>query len=196
MATINDFIEIPITVKIQAISYWIAERRVLYEYPGYTPESEDDSNHIVNIQKGTIAELVTFDYLHKILYDKYSHLNQKSRWKALQNRLCLLNHIGCFDKGSDLTIRGQTIDIKVYNKPLLKEQISRYNLFIAKWNSDEILPAKFYIQAFFSQNNTIILAGYHEGLPNKITYKTHKPSYICPVKDLEPIKDLIDLLLE
>ena len=33
MATLNDFVEIPITDEIITISGWIAPRRVLYEYP-------------------------------------------------------------------------------------------------------------------------------------------------------------------
>ena len=40
MVTIDDFIEIPFTDEIIKISSWIAERRVLYEYPGHAPDSE------------------------------------------------------------------------------------------------------------------------------------------------------------
>lgn len=195
MPTINDFIKIRITDDIVRISQWIAERRILYEYPGHAPDSEQDRNHIVNIQKGTIAELATFDYFHKELDNEFSNLNYKERWRAVQNRLCLQNHIGSFDKGSDLTIKDNTIDIKVYNKPLTKEKMINHNLFIGVRETETIPPADFYIQAFFTLNNTLVLAGYHEGLPEWIREDIPTPAHTCPVRDLKPISELVRLLL-
>ena len=196
MATINDFVEIQITDEIVRISGWIATRRVLYEYPGHAPDAEYDHNHAANIQKGTIAELATFDYFHSFLNSKFRMLDYRERWRAVQDRLCLLNHIGCFDKGSDLTIKEKTVDIKVYNPPLRKERMIGYNLFVGvRETSDTIPPADFYIQAFFTPNNTVILAGYHEGLPEPIKYDIPTPAHFCPVRNLEPISDLVNLLL-
>ena len=132
MATIDDFVEIPITDEIVGISRWIAERRILYEYPGVAPNSEYDENHIANIQKGTIAEFATFDYFHGFLYRKFRRLGYRERWRAVQDRLCLINHVGCFDEGRDLTIQNKTVDIKVYNTPLPKERIEVPTLIRAK----------------------------------------------------------------
>ena len=196
MVTINDFIEIPITVEITRISHWIAEHRVLYEFPGHAPGAEYDRNHIINIQKGTIAELTTFHYFHSILDEQFGKLHYRQRWRAVQDRLCLQNHIGCFDKGSDFTIKDNTIDIKVYNEPLQKEQITSYNLFIGVREAESIPPADFYIQAFFTLNDTLILAGYHRGLPKQIRYNIPTPAHFCPVRNLEPMRTLIRLLLE
>ncbi len=195
MATINEFVEIPITNDIRTISHWIANRRVLYEYPGHAPGAEYDENHSINIQKGTIAEFATFDYFHKFLDNKFNTLDYKARWRAVQDRLCLQNHIGSFDKGSDLTIKNNTIDIKVYNEPLIKERIINYNLFIGVRDMEILPPADFYIQEFFTPNNTIILAGYHKGLPKQIRYNIPTPAYACPVRDLKPISELIELLI-
>ena len=177
MATINDFIEIPITVEITRISRWIAEHRVLYEFPGHAPGAEYDRNHITNIQKGTIAELTTFHYFHKILNEQFGKLHYRQRWRILQDRLCLQNHIGCFDKGSDLTIRNKTVDIKVYNEPLIKQRIVNYNLFVGVRETEEIPPADLYIQAFFTPDNTLVLAGYHIGLPKQIRYNIPTPAH-------------------
>ena len=196
MATVNDFIEIPITNEITRISHWIAEHRVLYEYPGHAPGAEYDENHTTNIQKGTIAELTTFDYFHDILNERFGTLHYRSRWRVVQDRLCLQNHIGCFDKGSDLTIKNNTIDIKVYNEPLRKQQMINYNLFIGVREDETIPPADFYIQAFFTFNDTLVLAGYHEGLPSQVRYNIPTPAHFCPVRNLEPIRTLTELLLE
>ena len=196
MPTINEFIEIPITAEANIISRWIAERRILYEYPGHAPGSNHDENHIINIQKGTIVELTTFDYFHEILNEKFGALHYKKRWRAIQDRLCLQNHIGAFDKGSDLTIKNNTIDIKTYNKPITKQKMMKSNLFVGVRETKSIPSANFYIQAFFTSNNTVILAGYHEGLPKQIKYNIPTPAHFCPVKDLKPIKGLTELLLK
>ena len=196
MATIDDFVEIPISDEIIRISGWIAAHRVLYEYPGHAPDAQFDHNHAANIQKGTIAELTTFKYFHDFLDNKFGMLNYRERWRAVQDRLCLMNHVGCFDKGSDLTIKKQTVDIKVYNPPLPKERMIRYNLFIGvRETSDTIPPADFYIQAFYTPQNTLVLAGYHEGLPEPIKYDIPTPAHFCPVRDLKPISELVRLIL-
>ena len=196
MATLNDFVEIPISDDILRISAWIAAHRVLYEYPGHAPDAEFDHNHKINIQKGTIAELTTFKYFHNFLENKFGRLDYRERWRAVQDRLCLMNHVGCFDKGSDLTIKKQTVDIKVYNPPLTKERMLRYNLFIGvRETSDTIPPADVYIQAFYTPQNTLVLAGYHEGLPEPIKYDIPTPAHFCPVRDLKPISELVRLLL-
>ena len=199
MATINDFVELRITDEIGTISHWMAERRILYEYPHYGSRTfgEYNESHIPNIQKGIIGELITFDYLHAKLDEKFGTLPWENRWEVVKDRLCLQNHVGCFDEGSDLTIREKAVDVKTYHdRILIKEQMSRYNLLV---NAKEVQgkdPADFYIQAFFTPDNTIVLAGCHQGLPQHIRDDLPEPAHACPVPNLLPITILVDLLLE
>lgn len=199
MATINDFIELPITDKIATISLWMAERRILYEYPDYGPRAfgKYDESHISYIQKGIIGELITFDYLHTKLKEKFGRLDPSERWSAVKDRLCLQNHIGRFDTGSDLTIRKKRIDVKTYHDRILtKDKMGGYNLLVNVKESQGKVPADFYIQAFFTPDNTIVLAGCHQGLPQQIRDDIPEDAYACPVPNLEPITILEELLLE
>ena len=195
MATLNDFVEIQILDDIEKISAWIAAHRILYEFPGHAPDSEIDQNHEINIQKGTIAELTAFKYFHDLLNSKFGNLNYNARWQAVQDRLCIINHIGCFDKGLDFTIKEKTVDIKVYNQPVAKNRIVNLNLFIGVRETEIMPEADLYIQAFYTLRNTLILAGYHEGLPEQIRYDIPQPAHFCPVKNLKPISDLVRLIL-
>ena len=199
MVTLKDFIERPITDEIATISRWLAERRILYEYPDHGGEAfgEYDESHIPNIQKGIIGELITFDYLHTQLNEKFGMLDPSERWKVVKDRLCLQNHIGCFDEGSDLTIREKRIDVKTYNERYLtKRQMMSYNLFVNEKEVQGKDPADYYIQTFFTPDNTIVLAGCHEGLPQDIRRDIPEDAHACPVRNLEPIRILEALLLE
>ena len=114
-----------------------------------------DQTHLVHMMKATyqhpkrdIGELITFDYLHTNLKEEFGTLPWTNRWEAVKDRLCLQNHVGCFDKGSDLTIGEKTIDVKTYHDRILtKDQMIGYNLFV---NVEEVKgkdPADYYIQA-------------------------------------------------
>ena len=199
MATIDDFIELQITDDISTISLWMAKRRILYEYPHHGGEAfgEYDESHIPNIQKGIIGELITFDYLHTKLDEKFGRLPWTNRWEAVKDRLCLQNHIGCFDEGSDLTIGEKTIDVKTYHDRILtKNQMIGYNLFVNVKEVQGKDPADYYIQAFFTPDNTIVLAGCHQGLPQHIRRDIPEDAHACPVRNLMPIRILEALLLE
>ncbi|MDE0016054.1 MAG: hypothetical protein OXU51_07710 [Candidatus Poribacteria bacterium] len=199
MATINNFVELPITNEINTISLWMAERRILYEYPHYGSNTfgKYDETHIPNIQKGIKGELITFDYFHTKLDEKFGGLPWENRWESVKDRLCLQNHIGRFDTGSDMTIRGKTIDVKTYHeKKPTKAEMMRLNLLVNVNEARGKEEADFYIQAFFTPNGTIVLAGCHRGLPEHIGYRFPEPAHACPVGDLEPIAVLEELLLE
>ena len=59
-------------------------------------------------KNGIIGELITFDYFHTKLDEMFGRLPPtQNGGDAVEDRLCLQNHIGCFDTGSDLTIRGK-----------------------------------------------------------------------------------------
>ena len=199
MVTIPDLVECPITNEIDIISFWIAKRRILYEYPEHDPAAfgEYDESHIPIIQKGIIGELITFDYLHSQLDEKFGMRPPTERWNIVKDRLCLQNHIGCFDEGSDLTIKDKTVDVKTYHeRHLRKEQIIKYNLFVNVREVERRSKATdFYIQTFPTPNNTLILAGCHQGLPSQIRRDIPSPAYACPVPKLMPISILVDLLL-
>lgn len=199
MATINEFVELEITDDISTISLWMAKRRILYEYPHHGSKTfgEYNESHIPNIQKGIIGELITFDYLHTKLDEKFGRLPWTNRWEAVKDRLCLQNHIGCFDEGSDLTIGEKTIDVKTYHDRILtKDRMENYNLLVNVKEVGGKTPADFYIQAFFTPDNTIVLAGCHRGLPKYIKTDIPEDAHACPVPDLEPIRILEALLLE
>ena len=199
MATINEFVELEITDDISTISHWMAERRLLYEYPHYGSNTfgEYNEDHIPNIQKGIIGELITFDYLHTKLKEEFGTLPWENRWEVVKDRLCLQNHVGCFDEGSDLTIGEKTIDVKTYHEhEVTKEVMMRLNLFVNVKEVHGKTPADYYIQAFSTPDNTIVLAGCHQGLPENIRYNIPEPAYACPVSDLRPIRILEELLLE
>ena len=201
MATINEFVELEITDDVSTISRWMAERRILYEYPHHGSKTFGayDKRHIPVIQEGIIGELITFDYLHTQLNERFGELPWENRWKAVKDRLCLQNQIGRFDTGYDLTIKGETIDVKTYHRERpTKKEMMRLNLLV---NVNEVKnkpQADFYIQAFFTPapNNTIILAGCHRKLPRNIRTNLPEDAYACLVSDLEPISVLVDLLLE
>ena len=203
MAALDDFVEHRITTEIFTISRWMAERRILYEYPDHDSEAfgEYDESHIPVIQEGIIGELITFDYLHTQLNEQFGGLDEP--WREVRGRLCLQNQIGAFDKGYDLTIRGKTIDVKTYHeRKLTKESMERYNLFVNVNEVQNKKPADYYIQAFFTpvQNNTIVLAGCHKGLPKDIKRKgidrnIRSDAYACLVRNLMPMTTLVDLLL-
>ena len=203
MVTINDFIQLQITDDIATISLWMAKRRILYEYPHHGGEAfgEYDESHIPNIQKGIIGELIPFDYLHTTLDQQFGTLDPKQRWRAVEGRLCLQNQIGRFDKGYDLTVIGKTIDVKTYHKDKpTRARMLTLNLLV---NVNEVkgkTPADYYIQAFFTPNNTIVLAGCHQGLPKDIKRKgidrnIRSDAYACRVSNLMPMTTLVDLLL-
>ena len=198
MVTQADFIELPITDDISRISQWLAERRLIYEYPRHAPGAfgRYDESHIPIIRKGIIGELATFDYFHNILVNQYGNLPPDQRWAQVRDRLCLQNHVGCFDKGSDITIGDRAIDVKVYaDRELATGQMLNYNLFVNVHEVQGKTPADFYIQAFFTPTNTIVLAGYHAGLPPDVRSDIPTPAYACPVRQLSPVLELTDILL-
>ena len=198
MVTEADFVEIPITDNLARVSLWMAERRIMYEYPFHSPEAFGayDEEHIPVIQKGIIGELATFDHLHNILVAEHGDLPPGERWQSFRDKLCLQNHVGCFDEGSDITIMGQTLDVKVYvDRELTRAQMMSYNLFVSVNEVRGREPAGLYIQAFLTSNNSIVLAGYHQGLPSQIRRNIPTPAHYCPVRQLRPIAELADLVL-
>lgn len=199
MATTDDFVEREITNEITTISLWMAERRLLYEYPDHAPEAFGtyDETHIPMIQKGIIGELTTFDYFHSKLNEEFALDPPETRWEAVKDRLCLQNHVGCFDKGSDLTIGEKQVDVKTYfERDLTIPQMLNYNLFVSRNEVQCKNAADYYIQAFFTPDDTIVLAGCHDGLPQNIRYNIPTPAYYCPVPELMPVAALIPILLE
>lgn len=199
MVTIYDLVELQITKEVDIMSLWMAQRRILYEYPEHDPETfgEYDKTHIPVIQKGIIGELLTFDYLHTKLKEKFGELDPSERWKAVRDKLCLENKIGDFDTGYDLTIKTKTIDVKTYHKGRpTKDEMMGLNLLVNVQEVKNKPSADFYIQTFFTPSNSIVLAGCHQGLPPNIGYRFPSPAYACLVRNLKPISTLVELLLE
>lgn len=171
----------------------------MYEYPFHAPRAfgNYDEGHIPVIQKGIIGELAAFDHFHNALVNEHGGLAPGQRWRQFRDKVCLQNHVGCFDKGSDIIIAGHTLDVKVYvERELTAAQMMNYNLFVSVREMEGKEPADFYIQAFFTPDNHIVLAGYHQGLPEQVRRNIPTPAYTCPVSELLPIAELTDLLFQ
>ena len=138
-----------------------------------------------------------FQHFHSALTQHFGDLDPIDRWEAVKGKLCLQLLVGRFDKGYDLILHEQTLDVKTYNKKILtRKQVMRYNLFV---NVNEVrhrAAAHLYIQTFLIADNKIILAGYHQGLPSETRRDIRSPAYACPVQKLLPISDLTNQLVQ
>ena len=194
-----DFVELQITSEMRSMAQWLAERRILYEYPGHDPAAfgEYDEGHIPVIQMGIIGELAVFEHFHNALVQNFGELAPMERWRAVEGKLTLQTRLGSFDEGYDLNLSEQTLDVKTYvDQILTPSQVRRVNLFV---NVNEVRrrgAAGLYVQTFPIEGDRIILAGYHEGLPAQIRRNIPSPAYACPVPDLQPIADLTNRLLQ
>ncbi len=85
--------------------------------------------------------------------------------------------------------------MKVYvERELTRPQMMNYNLFVSVNEMRGKTPADIYIQAFLTPYNSIVLAGYHPGLPGNVRRNLPTPAYACPVPQLSPIAELTDVL--
>lgn len=199
MVTDADLIEIEITPEMRTLAEWLAERRILYEYPSHDPAAFGPYNttHIPRIQTGIIGELAVFQHFHNALMQHFGDLDPMDRWEAVKDKLCLQLLVGRFDEGYDLILHEQTLDVKTYvDRILTREQVMRYNLLVNVNEVGRRVAADLYIQTFPIADNKIILAGYHQGLPSEIRRDIRSPAYACPVRKLLPISDLTNQLVQ
>lgn len=98
--------------------------------------------------------------------------------------------ISFFNKNNSFSIKNKTIDIKNYGtKKIAINDIFRLNLLVDKTQSAK---ADIYIQSFILNDDSICLAGYNIGLPQKASDKFPQPAHYCPIKELQPMNNLFN----
>ena len=185
----NDYIEMPVTPQLLTTAQWFANKRILYEYPGYNPRvfGNYGEGHIGTITQGLIGELAVFDYLHEALMDRFGQLEPRQRNQVVRGRLSMDIVLGRADPGHDLLVSMQSLDVKAYGtRRVTRQEIGRLNLLINERELAGREPSQLYVQTFFTTDDHIILAGYHRGLP-PLDETFNAPAYACPVRDLSPM---------
>lgn len=191
---------------MQIAAEYFAKKRMLYEYPrvGY---SEYNETHLTNIVSGYIGEFCFLEYVHNYLEEKFGNLEPTERYNKVKDFLVYKMIIGQIQPDWDFKIAGRTVEVKTYGTKILNrvEQVFDYNLLIDVDQVKNKNIPNFYVQCFLLKNENFflkkgkklycILAGYHEGLPKKICKNLPKPAYCVPVKELNPIKGLLSLIM-
>jgi hypothetical protein len=190
-------ITIPISEKMDLIATYLAEKRMLFEYPrqGY---GNYNTRGIDNIKAGILGELAFLEYAIQWIEEKFGSYKAEERWRKLKDiGFCYLNIVGVFDDGFEFKLGNKTVDIKNYGtRKISKDQIFEYkfksgrvgplNLLI---DANQSSKADIYIQVFQGNENDIYLAGFCDKLP-PVNYGFPQPAHQCPITDLNPMKDI------
>lgn len=199
--TEKNLVFIPISTEMEIYADYVATKRQLYEYPraGYGDYNRRSTSKIKN---GVLGELAFLEYIHSHLLKETKTLKAEERWKVLHSKAQFSYQpvIGNFDGGYEFKIGTKTLDIKTYETNQvtvsqifkgLKEQGRPLSLFIDK---SQHTTASIYVQVFRMKNKNMCLAGFHVGLPPLATWMP-KPAYTCAVNKLQPIQELLDLIV-
>ncbi len=199
MVSIEDLVIVNASEEMLIVANYFAKKRILYEYPrkGY---GEYNQNHLLNIRNGYVGEYCFFEYIHNYLTEKFGNLKPIDRYLKVKNYLAYKMIIGQVQPDWDFLIVGKSVEIKTYGTKVLEkiEQVFNYNLFIDVEQVKETFVPDIYVQCFLVKNQeklSCVLAGYHEGLPSKVCEDIPKPAYCIPVKELNPIKELLELII-
>lgn len=194
----SDIVEIDITNQMRIAAEYFANKRILFEYPrkGYGSYNQRHINYIITSYLGEFALL---EYLHSHLLKKYDKENPEQRWRILHKEIgfSYMIVVGRFDVGFEFQLgknKQLTIDVKTYHRyKVTKDKIIRIplNLFV---DADQHSHADIYVQAFLSENNEVLLAGYNEGLPPYADWMPN-PAHARPVPDLQPMVSLTRYML-
>ena len=193
------FIRMPISPELDTTAQWFAERRIIYEYPGHDREvfGTYGPEHVETIKRGIIGELAVFQYLHDALLQEHGNLTPDVRYQRVADKVRLHTTLGGFDEGYDLTVVGQSLDVKTYGTRLVQEsRIPSFTLLVSQREVANRQAADLYVQVFLTTDNRLVLAGYHKGLPPRSTNpRFPSPPYACSVPDLLPMADLRQLVI-
>ena len=198
MVEVKDLVIIEAIKEMQTTARYLAEKRILYEYPriGY---GEYNETHLLNIINGYLGEFCFFEYIHNHLKEKFSNLEPLERYNKIKDRLVYKMIIGHVQPDWDFKINNKTVEVKTYGTKFLAkaDDVFSYNLLIdIDQVKNERIP-DLYIQCFLVKNQEslfCVLAGYHEGLPKRICEKLNRPAYCVAVKELTPMANLIEVL--
>ena len=192
----REYIVMPVSDEMATIARWFAQRRILYEYPEHDQRVFGDygEGQVGVIAQGLIAELAVFDYLHDGLVDVFGHLGPRPRNRAVRGRLYTNIIVGRYDPGHDVRVVNRSLDVKSYGTERVSlERIGQLNLLINAAQMEGREASDYYVQAFFTLDNQIVLAGYHEGLP-PYNPDFRSPAYACRVPNLRPMAELRQLV--
>jgi hypothetical protein len=206
--TKDNIVVIKKTPEMDITADYLARKRLLFEFPrkGY---GKYDKSHVSKIKVGILGELGLLEYILDYLQREYSKIPSIERWNILHNKVgfSYLIIIGKFDGGHEFKIGKKAnllIDVKTYHDR--KVGISQIfnglkddaldprplHLFIdEKQNAN----ADIYVQAFISQEDDIILAGFNRGLPELATWMPN-PAYTKAIPELESMNELLSLIKE
>ena len=188
----HDYIIMPVTEEMVTIARWFAQRRILYEYPEHDQRVFGDygEGQVGTIAQGLIAELAVFDYLHDGLVEAFGDLDPVQRNQVVAGRLSTNIIVGRYDPGHDVQVVNRSLDVKSYGTERVSlERIGQLNLLINANQAAGREVSDYYVQAFFTLDDQIVLAGYHEGLP-PYNPRFPSPAYACRVADLRPMAAL------
>lgn len=194
----RDYVIMLVTNEMVTIAQWFARRRILYEYPEHDQEVFGDysEGQVRTITQGIIAELAVFDYLHDGLAEAFGDLHPLQRNRVVEGRLSMNIIVGRYDPGHDVQVMNQSLDVKSYGTERVSlQRIGELNLLVNANQVEGREISDYYVQAFFTPDGRIVLAGYHAGLP-PYNERFPSPAYACPVRDLRPMADLRRLLTE
>ena len=199
--TEKNLVFIPISTEMEVYADYVATERQLYEYPraGY---GDYNCRSTSKIKNGILRELAFLEYIHSYLLKKTKTLKVDERWSVLRSKAQFSYQpvIGNFDGGYEFKIGTKTLDIKTCETNQvsvsqifkgLKEQGIPLSLFVDKSQHATI---SIYVQVFRMKDENMCLAGFHEGLPPLATWMP-KPAYTCAVNKLQPIQELLDLIV-
>jgi hypothetical protein len=217
----NDkFLIIPITSEMIITANFLAQQRLLYEFPRTGYGQYQNNSHLENIRNGYLGELgflklmtdrIRIKYNNDIVklnknYDKY--LSKKIFNNIKNEQFAYEAIIGQTDNGYDFKKNDYLIDIKTYGTRYLEKNNNTYNLIGSNKNINELNlyidkrqgekwknnKKIIFIQAFIENNlKNIIYSGFHIGLPN-LDETAKNPAYACLVKYLKPMNNLFELL--
>lgn len=198
MIELKDLVIVEVSREMQTTAEYFAEKRILYEYPrkGY---GEYDKSHLENITNGYVGEFCFLEYMHKHLEEKFGRLNPIERYNSIKDYLVYKMIIGQVQPDWDFKIKGKSVEVKTYGTKILRkvEHVFNYKLLIdVDQVNGESIP-DFYVQCFLIKDKgklLCVLAGYHEGLPEKTCEELPKKAYCVPVKELNPMEGLRQLL--
>jgi hypothetical protein len=189
MVTEKDLIIYPYNDIRTKVAEYLANNRLFFEYPrnGY---GAYDNNHIINILNGYLGEFVFLEFM----LDKFKleFKDDVKYWESVKDKYKFYYKIviGDYDAGFEFSIKNKTIDIKNYGtKKVSINDILRLNLLIDK---NQSAKADIYIQSFILNNDSICLAGYNIGLPQRSSDKFPQPAYYCPTRELRPMNGLFN----
>lgn len=188
-------IEVPVTEHILASAEYFAHHRLLYEFPRCGYGSYDES-HLPNLINGYLGEFAFMEYIHSVLDALTQRIPPAQRHILLRDVFEYRLVIGSPYSAYDFRLLGRSVEVKTYGTRYVRSyrECLSYRLLV---DCEQGTNADIYVQCFVvgdSCPRSVILAGVHFGLPNRIDRALPKPAHYCPVKELRDMSVLERML--